>query len=150
MTTTLTGYDAIDHAEENGLPLYKYADPTEPGRGGLTVDEAREIAKIDPSLIWCVQSTYVLIDSNGVDVTVWGVGSTVDAAIEDAAEQDGYSETDWCTIVEVRPDGIGPHCVERPISGGLFRDFSARDSYLERCVQMAVDYVRSLGAAGKS
>lgn len=48
----LTGYDAIDYAEANGLTLAKYADPTEDAREGLTVAEAREIAREDPSLIY--------------------------------------------------------------------------------------------------
>ncbi len=48
----LTGYAAIDYAEEHGVLLNKYQDPTEDGRIGLTVQEAREIASEDPSLIW--------------------------------------------------------------------------------------------------
>ncbi len=52
MTTKLTGYEAISYAEENNLPLSKYADPIEDARGGLTVDEAQEVARIDPELIY--------------------------------------------------------------------------------------------------
>lgn len=48
----LTGYAAINYAEANGAPLNKYQDPTEAGLFGLTVQEAREIASEDPSLIW--------------------------------------------------------------------------------------------------
>ena len=48
----LTGHAAIDHAIATGATLNKYADPTEPAREGLTVDEAREIASEDPLLIW--------------------------------------------------------------------------------------------------
>lgn len=47
-----TGLDAIAIAEELGLTLSKYADPTEDARDGLTPDEAREVAKEDPSLIY--------------------------------------------------------------------------------------------------
>jgi len=50
--TTLTGYAAIDYAEEHGVLLNKYQDPTEGGRIGLTVQEARDVAAEDPSLIW--------------------------------------------------------------------------------------------------
>lgn len=50
--TTLTGIAAINAAEALDLSLSKYADPTEGAREGLTVEEAREIAKIDASLIW--------------------------------------------------------------------------------------------------
>lgn len=48
----ITGLDAIEHAELHGLKLNKYADPTEDAREGLTVDEARDIAAEDASLIW--------------------------------------------------------------------------------------------------
>lgn len=48
----LTGYAAIDAAEVRGVYLHKCSDPTEGERHGLTVEEAREIAKEDPSLIW--------------------------------------------------------------------------------------------------
>lgn len=46
------GTTAIDYAEAKGLTLSKYTDPTEEARTGLTVDEAREVAREDPSLIW--------------------------------------------------------------------------------------------------
>lgn len=49
-----TGLDAINLAEELGLTLSKYADPTEGAREGLTPDEAREVAKEDPSLVYLV------------------------------------------------------------------------------------------------
>lgn len=48
----LTGMQAIEAAEAMGLKLNKYADPTEDAREGLTVDEAREIARVDASLIY--------------------------------------------------------------------------------------------------
>ena len=50
--TTLTGHDAIAHAETNGLTLNKYADPIEDARDGLSVDDAIEVAAEDPNLIW--------------------------------------------------------------------------------------------------
>ena len=48
----LYGWDAIEHAEEHGLLLNKYDDPTEPAQSGLTVEEAKKIANEDPLLIW--------------------------------------------------------------------------------------------------
>ena len=51
-TTKLTGSKAIEYAEAHGLTLNKYTDPTEEAREGLSVDEARQIAREDPSLIW--------------------------------------------------------------------------------------------------
>lgn len=53
-TTTLTGNAAIEYAEAHGLELSKYADPLEDAREGLTVEEAREVAREDPSLIYVV------------------------------------------------------------------------------------------------
>lgn len=50
--TTISGYDAIEYAKENGLTLNKYSDPIEDAREGLSPDEARKIAREDPSLIW--------------------------------------------------------------------------------------------------
>ena len=51
-TDIITGQAAIDHAEQSGLTLNKYADPIEEARDGLTIDEAEEVARVDASLIW--------------------------------------------------------------------------------------------------
>ena len=48
----LTGHAAIDYAAVRGLVLSKYTDPTDEARDGLTVAEAREIARVDPSLVY--------------------------------------------------------------------------------------------------
>lgn len=48
----LTGFDAIEYADANGLSLSKYQDATEEARDDLTPDEAREVAAEDPGLIW--------------------------------------------------------------------------------------------------
>lgn len=48
----LTGHDAIEFAEVNGLTLNKYSDPIEDAREGLSVEEAEEVAAEDPSLIY--------------------------------------------------------------------------------------------------
>ena len=47
------GTTAIDYTEAKGLTLGKHTDPTEEARTGLTVAEAREIAREDPGLIYC-------------------------------------------------------------------------------------------------
>jgi hypothetical protein len=52
--TRLHGYEAIEYAEQNDMPLNKYEDPTEGERHDLTVEEAREIAQEDYGLIWIV------------------------------------------------------------------------------------------------
>jgi len=48
----LIGHEAIEFAANTGRTLNKFEDPIEDARTGLGPDEAREIAKIDPSLIW--------------------------------------------------------------------------------------------------
>lgn len=48
----VTGWSAIKVAELSGLELSKYNDPTEPARHDLTVEDATEIARVDPSLIY--------------------------------------------------------------------------------------------------
>ena len=56
MKTSLTGYEAIEAKEQNdSIVLCKYNDPTEDARENLTADEARQIAKEDPSLIYVTQ-----------------------------------------------------------------------------------------------
>lgn len=48
----ITGIEAIEYAEENGLTLSKYNDPTEGAKDGVAVQEARKIAAEDPGLIY--------------------------------------------------------------------------------------------------
>jgi len=48
----LTGHEAIEYAEANGLTLNKYSDPMEGARELVEIAEAREIAADDPALIW--------------------------------------------------------------------------------------------------
>ena len=48
----LTGYEAIEYAEEHGLLLCKYNDPIEDARDDLTPSEARDVAREDPGLIY--------------------------------------------------------------------------------------------------
>lgn len=49
---TINGYEAIRASDATGVQLHKYADPTE-GSRELTIAEACEIAKEDPSLVYC-------------------------------------------------------------------------------------------------
>lgn len=48
----LTGFSAIEFAEQEGLTLNKLADHIDDGVSGLTVAEAEAIADDDPDLIW--------------------------------------------------------------------------------------------------
>jgi hypothetical protein len=53
-TRRLKGHDAIEAVDSGRASgeLCKYTDPTEEARSGLSVEEARAIAKEDPSLIY--------------------------------------------------------------------------------------------------
>ena len=55
----LVGHAAIEYAEQHDLLLNKFADPTEDARKGLTVNEAREIARDDDGLIWVRGATMI-------------------------------------------------------------------------------------------
>lgn len=48
----VTGWDAIEIAARRGVALAKYADELEEARENLTVEEAREVARQDPGLIY--------------------------------------------------------------------------------------------------
>jgi hypothetical protein len=48
----LTGFEAIEFAEKEGLPLNKAADSIDDAVEGLTIAEAEAIAADDPELIW--------------------------------------------------------------------------------------------------
>lgn len=48
----LTGFDAIEFAEKEGLPLNKTADKIDGEASGLSVAEAEAIALDRPELIW--------------------------------------------------------------------------------------------------
>lgn len=65
----LTGITAIEFAEQcheinapQGPYLCRYSDPTESAADGISIAEAREIAEIDPSLIYI----------DGINPTQWG------------------------------------------------------------------------------
>lgn len=56
-TIIAKGNAAIDlAATDSTVILSKYADPTEGAREGISIDEAREIAREDPSLIYATRS----------------------------------------------------------------------------------------------
>lgn len=48
----LHGRKAMDYAYRHNVALHKYADPIEGARSGLRFDEADEIVRVDPSLIY--------------------------------------------------------------------------------------------------
>lgn len=48
----LTGFEAIEYAEKEGLTLNKFADPINEAATDLTIAEAEAIATDDADLIW--------------------------------------------------------------------------------------------------
>ena len=48
----LTGFDAIEYAEKEGLTLNKSATSIDDGAEGLSIAEAEAIAEDDSDLIW--------------------------------------------------------------------------------------------------
>lgn len=58
-TKVIRGYEAIKLAEKYDVELHKYADPTEDARDDLSIDEARDVAREDPTLIWTVSEIMV-------------------------------------------------------------------------------------------
>lgn len=63
---TMTGQEAI----KSGRPLWKYADAVD-GARAITVEEAREIAREDPSLIYAKECTHHICEERCV--MVWTV-----------------------------------------------------------------------------
>jgi hypothetical protein len=61
MKLKLTGFGAIEAKENNSaIVLCKYSDPIEGARENLTAEEAHQIAKEDPSLI------YAMVEDNEI------------------------------------------------------------------------------------
>ena len=82
----LTGHAAIDYAAVRGLVLSKYTDPTDEARDGLTVAEAREIARVDPSLIY-------------LEITMGGVKDLLRIkGIDPSAD---YFDLSWSQVADV-------------------------------------------------
>ena len=75
-TWKIEGNEAIRIALRDGVTLHKYADPTEGYRTGVSVAEARDIAKEDANLIYCiVQPTGWTGDAAGYNVADYFTGS---------------------------------------------------------------------------
>ena len=51
----LSGWEAIERAEELGWAICKYEDPTEEALEGISPGEAARVAQVDPSLIYAVR-----------------------------------------------------------------------------------------------
>ena len=49
----LHGREAIEYAEATGAVLHHYTTPIEDATDGISQEKAREIAREDPSLVWC-------------------------------------------------------------------------------------------------
>lgn len=58
----LSGYAAINFAALTGATLRKYEDPTEEAWESCTPEQARRVAREDPSLIYCDAGALLVID----------------------------------------------------------------------------------------
>ena len=67
----ITGTQAIKVAAATGRLLCKYADPIEDAREDVTVEEAREIAREDASLIWIESENPEWCAANEPAIKAW-------------------------------------------------------------------------------
>ena len=106
----LTGYRAIEWAENHeDAVLHKHADPIEDAATGLSIDEAKAVAKEDESLIWCEstcsESTRIWIAQHDA-----GAICEVDCCCE-CHEVDDPPCVECCTYVEDEaPCACNEHC----------------------------------------
>lgn len=135
MTTTskLTGHEAIAYAEHFGLDLQKATDPTEEARE-VDVDEAKDIAKEDPSLISIeapafvnefVTATFAAVGNDGFRPVVWGLGDSHEMAIADALRQEGFKADD---LAFLRVVPVGTDVQERVQAGDVSWDWKAHEA----------------------
>lgn len=62
----IEAHEAIEYAATCNLPLSTYSGPTEEGRADVSLDEARDIAREDASLIYIDVSTETLLAATTV------------------------------------------------------------------------------------
>lgn len=98
-TWKIEGTEAIRIAERDSVTLHKCADPTD-GYRVVTIDEARQIAKEDASLIYCVvEPTGWTGDATGHNAADYFPGSLDGTARSGAKylgpDQNGVEPT-WC------------------------------------------------------
>ena len=92
---TLTGPEALAYAARTEAPLHKYADPVE-GEREVRLDEARELARLDPGLVWCRSYDWSVSDDCGgrwpIPVAALTAKDALDAAERDVrrAGREGY------------------------------------------------------------
>lgn len=96
-----TGIEAILFAAANNLTLSKYADPVEGERHGLSVEEARDIAKEDPSLIYL--DTYQVAEdwyneTPKAELIAWATANGIDIG-----QNESQLHEDWSSkIIEAK------------------------------------------------
>ncbi len=86
----LAGDDAVDYARKHDLLLCKFTDPTEEHRDDVTPDEAEDIMREDPALIYLDVPAHEMMHKPDSLVEALEASMTVQAAFEgargDAAE----------------------------------------------------------------
>jgi len=127
----LTGQEAIEEARRTGRTLSQYTTPIEEARDGLSVEEAEEIAAVDPSLIYLPEertddwtlTTYR--DEHGVtheavriphtDGTSSGVRAAIEAAVAAGAPA-------WILDAEGAVDEDGEYLLGEEVIWDRLRD----------------------------
>lgn len=75
MSMIITGSEAISYARAKGVTINKFEDPTAPARYGLSIEEAEEVAREDPGLVYLEFLGWNSDDDvNGYFVTDYFVG----------------------------------------------------------------------------
>ena len=99
-TTRITGTEAIDYAARTGATLSKHADPTEGARVGLSLAEARTVAREDAGLIYVDTTSTATCCYEGCTRTATDHDHDGDLACEfHAAQSESY------VVVEDLDDG---------------------------------------------
>ena len=102
-TIRMTGHDAIRYAAAHSLALSTYTDPTAEAREGVSVEEARSIAREDPSLVYldvAIRITHPTTD--GATVSIGrrpGVPLTWQTMRDAATQDDGSLATVYRAVL---------------------------------------------------
>lgn len=133
LTARITGHDAIRIAERDGVTLHKSADPIE-WYGIVDIALARDIAKIDASLIYCiVQPVGWVGDGTGHNVTDYFRGCLDGHAMSGATylgpDEDGVEPT-WTDVEADWPTAEGAAKIHKIVSAENQGEKMSLDEFL--------------------
>lgn len=142
-TKILTGYAAIEYGVEHGLTLSMYNSPIEDAHSGLTVEEARDIAFEDGSLIWIAADAIEasLAQDFADDCYAARAVFTAPTASE-TAKAAGY---EWSG--RPCPAGYGAHLTDAAWGEEIRMDEEDDSANWLRAVALDADAIAAIGAA---